>query len=805
MAGKCRFEKLLIPGLGLAAAVILAVSCYSVMLAGPLSPALKDRYTVYMMAETVCVFLWNLLWLSMTGKRRFQAAGVAAGIAAFTWCHQIFLPVIVSGLYMALLVEMGRWALGLFFRDVKLPLAEELSMALTLGSGLWLTAVCLVSLTGHGGLNLWRYLAGFFAAVSVAGELWIWKRNKGRLRRDGLRGKIALWRKSGAGGNLGTWDGTEDRKNPEGSGKGLSAGNIFDKIWLPEKKREAWLLAFIITMALIQVGRMNIELDYDSLHYGLRSAFVLDNGKGIYENLGMINLVYTYSKGLETLLLPLSGTPSYGFVLAFSLWVAVGVLLLIYHMVSIHRGRRWGILAAALAAAVPGIMNMTATAKSDMITLLHQLIIYNFLSRAFLRGGKEESAPWLLMAVSTYLLTLVYKPTALVFSTALGGVALICLAFTRKLFLGRSRDWLLLLIPGCAAAGLWRRTWLLTGVPVTSIFAGFFEKIGFQVNYPFSFTHVIGDPSALTMGEKLSRLSARLVEMLLAPVSEDMGHVIIAWGSGLITFLLIVWVWAAWRADMKGEVKALNLFDRALLPVLALACVASIYTLSQVDGNYFILFYALVIVSSLRMMETGRADAGGISEAGKALEKMLYLLLVPFLICSVPLTCATGWAGTPGFTPVRLKHKGYFDHREAAAQRRVTEGSSQLALGFSPRTRVLAFGTHPQVLDLPCSVQSYYDVTGSGGNVYLVKKLAYFEEFLQYAGTEYFFVEAGYLGNQPRALQIVEDMIAEGSLRDIRYEWGNMVARVSLDGSEPENPEQAVARFHENYIMYPSR
>ena len=70
---------------------------------------------------------------------------------------------------------------------------------------------------------------------------------------------------------------------------------------------QAALLAFIITMVLIQAGRMNIELDYDSLHYGLRSAYVLDNGKGIYENLGMINLVYTYSKGLEVLVLPLSG------------------------------------------------------------------------------------------------------------------------------------------------------------------------------------------------------------------------------------------------------------------------------------------------------------------------------------------------------------------------------------------------------------------------------------------------------------------------------------------------------------------
>ena len=100
---------------------------------------------------------------------------------------------------------------------------------------------------------------------------------------------------------------------------------------------------------------------------------------------------------------------------------------------------------------------------------------------------------------------------------------------------------------------------------------------------------------------------------------------------------------------------------------------------------------------------------------------------------------------------------------------------------------------------MPCSVQSYYDVTGSGGNVYLVKRLAYFEEFLRYAGTEYFFVEAGYLAGQDRALQIIEDMIAEGSLSDIHYEWGNMTARVTLDGGPPDDPGQAMEEFRENY------
>lgn len=84
------------------------------------------------------------------------------------------------------------------------------------------------------------------------------------------------------------------------------------------------------------------------------------------------------------------------------------------------------------------------------------------------------------------------------------------------------------------------------------------------------------------------------------------------------------------------------------------------------------------------------------------------------------VTCATGWAGVPGFTPVSLRHMGYYDHRREMLDRRAQEGSLALSCMFTPRSRVLAFGRHPEVLDLPCSVQSYYDVTGSGGNVYLV-------------------------------------------------------------------------------------
>ena len=125
----------------------------------------------------------------------------------------------------------------------------------------------------------------------------------------------------------------------------------------------------------------------------------------------MINLVYTYSKGLEVLVLPLSGTPTYGFVLAFSLWCTVGILLLAADIVGRYCGQVKGILAAAILAAIPGIMNMAATAKR---------MPYKVLTTSFLRFGsywilcyialssRESGTP--LLSVSTETPSSLRKP-----------------------------------------------------------------------------------------------------------------------------------------------------------------------------------------------------------------------------------------------------------------------------------------------------------------------------------------------------------------------------------------------------------
>ena len=354
----------------------------------------------------------------------------------------------------------------------------------------------------------------------------------------------------------------------------------------------------------------------------------------------------------------------------------------------------------------------------------------------------------------------------------------------------------------------------MTGVPVTSIFAGVFERLGFTVRLPYTFTGVIGNPASLSAGEKLTRLVRRIWGMAVLPLGEDMDHVIIAWGTGLITLLSFLWV--CWligfvrtggmkgrRGFASGEHAASSaslqpFCEVLLLPALGLACIYSVYTLSQVDGNYFVLFYTLLItgVSGIRCRHGRKTD----------LERNLSGLLAPLAVAGLFITCCTSWAGARGFTPVSLNHPGWYDHRSEVRERQAEAGISEIVSALTPRSRVVAFGEHPQVLDLPCSVQSYYDITGSGGNVYLVKKLDYFKWYLDISGTEYIFVETGYGDRQSRAGEMIRYMIEDNSLTDLVYENGNLLGRVQLGGPDSDgNPydRQRIGReFAENFYQY---
>ncbi len=74
-------------------------------------------------------------------------------------------------------------------------------------------------------------------------------------------------------------------------------------------------------------------------------------------------------------------------------------------------------------------MNMSITAKTDSMTVFMQLVMLLFL----LLYIRRKKGAYLVLAVDAYLMTLVLKPTALVFSTAAAGTAGLYILLTRQL------------------------------------------------------------------------------------------------------------------------------------------------------------------------------------------------------------------------------------------------------------------------------------------------------------------------------------------------------------------------------------
>lgn len=712
--------------------------------------------------ETILFFGWMLGFCCLSKKKWIKWAGIGAGIAAGTWCHQIFLPFVVSGAWLLGILLLGERIRALVGgrRGVNAFSAPWLCLAgnFLMGAGGWISLICLLSACSFGGLSRIRFLA---AVLTLS--LMLWKTVE-------LFQKQSMGKEMGQKGELGRG----------GRGEGL--------YW-----------AILFTMIFIQLARLNQGADYDSLHYGLRSHYILDNGKGIYENLGNINLVYTYPKGFEILSFPMAGTATYGYLLCFNVWLAVLALFLVYELTGLLGGtRRQQLGAAAFVSMIPGVMNMAITAKSDIATLVCQLCILNGAA-GLLTETRETSQRWFAIAAGSCFLSFAMKPTAVVFSTV---ISLACLLYLwreeailwREVW--REKRFLIgALLPGMGAwVGTWLRTYQMTGVPSTSVFTSIWEKIGFSVRWPYAFSSIPDQGFGMSLQESLKFFLTRLYGFFFFPAGEDMGHVIIAWGTGLIPLFLLAWLmwgkrWVKSRSDAERRTFACMSWAGAAVIAVSMA---SLFLLWQVDGNYFMLLYVLAV--PLGILPLSQADFWRFRRS--ALEGVL---ISGCFFFQAAVMLGANWAGTVGFTPVSFRHKGYYQHQQQVYEDFCTRGNQAIwsILSQDPRTRVIAVGEHPGVLQFPCNVQSYYDVTGSGGNVKLVKTLADFKAFLRFAQTEYVYVQEDYLEEGTRVCDVIRYLIEEGSLADIRYENRNMIARVNLEGKYPMEPG-AVAEFERN-------
>ena len=442
-------------------------------------------------------------------------------------------------------------------------------------------------------------------------------------------------------------------------------------------------LAFALPFFILQMNRSNVALDYDSLRYGLRSAYVLFP-EGFFSAHGQINSVYSYPKGLELLTYPLNYLPGYGFLLSFSLWTYLALALvfglLLFHFQKNRKTLYIGILSFFLLSSVG---NMSLTMKTDLFTLLLQLSALYF----FLKGKKLQSCFLLFFSYS-------FKPTAVVFSTLLGIVFLFTMllecfgkrntkANTKEniningntginsntnpnTIQAKGEKWtseLPFVLFSVVYTGLITlRTFLITGLPFSTTFTGIFKAIGFHVNWPFNLDAHVDYSGELSLSESAFSFFRRLFSFLFYPVGEDMEHVAIAWSGVLFPLILFFGIWQCFslgrkclpgknslaggnhlpgknsllgRKSLSGREASLcrgsrdtSLWDYLPLALSFLVIMAfsllSFVMLWQIDGNYYILWESLAFLLCFSMGSAPEISSQEESDQEKIHQEEIY-------------------------------------------------------------------------------------------------------------------------------------------------------------------------------------
>ena len=570
-------------------------------------------------------------------------------------------------------------------------------------------------------------------------------------------------------------------------------------------------LVFALPFFILQMNRSNVALDYDSLRYGLRSAYVLFP-ESFFSAHGQINSVYSYPKGLELLTYPLNYLPGYGFLLSFSLWTYLALALvfglLLFHFQKNRKKLYIGILCFFLLSSVG---NMSLTMKTDLFTLLLQLSALYF----FLKGKRLQSCFLLFFSYS-------FKPTAVVFSTLLGIVFLFTMLLecfgkrstkaNRKeniningntginsnanlnTIQAKAEKWtseLPFVLFSLVYTGLITlRTFLITGLPFSTTFTGIFKAIGFHVNWPFNLDAHVDYSGELSLSESTFSFFRRLFSFLFYPVGEDMEHVAIAWSGVLFPLILFFAIWQCFSVGRKcllgrnslaggnhlpgknsllgrnslpgreailcGESGEASLWDYLPLALSFLVIMAfsllSFVMLWQIDGNYYILWESLALLLCFSMGSAPEISSQEESARGSKLSAFLLKAFAfsPFYLATFLTTITTSWAGAVGFTPIDLANKGYYDHALVELENQREKGSLPAfsEMAKNPRHHVLAFAETPECYRIPCNVQSITDVEGSGGSPGLYDSPLYFAWFLKWSGTDYVYLEQSFLHDE---------------------------------------------------------
>ena len=716
-----------------------AISIYSYLLLAKQTQILEyieESATKELFVEHFLLFIGFYLIFRLVKRKGIIIFTVSFISGTYLYLHQAATALIIVFIYVKALIWLGDILL-LFIRK---KYKEESNMtrmlnSFVIGSLFYIISVCIMSALHIASIEVLRVYTLLLAALTIVLYLWLRIFKVIEIKPD----------------------------------------SIFEEEFVKLRGKNYFCVgtAIMLSALLLQLGRINIALDYDSLRYGLRSLSVLIGNTGIYDKLGTVNDVYVYPKGLEILTLALNNKITFGFVLSFNYICAILTLICVYEIIAVCTesiNKAW--LGVVLVSVTPAVMNMSISAKTDIITLLMQLIsVLNMCIYI-----KKKQVYYIIFALTALLASIIYKPTSLLFSFGIGAANLIYLFFEHIFNKDKSERVkdkksfdvsfiYLLAFPLLAIIFVYARTYMLTGHIITSVYSSVWYKLGMETKYPYTIGIYKSGGMNMSSGESVDMIY-RLFQLFIAPTKEV--HIYIASPTVLIAVLagvsIILFVRFLFKKNNNKEIFA---YIAVLLATDVLVSLISLFILNQIDGNYFILLFTLIITATCFLVE-------------RDFLKYLFRGLLPCIVFAFFITGLTNWAGVRGLSKTIndgstfgiYNHHNKFLDRDLKERKEFADAYEDLKALGNPRTLLLSDDDSLSALGL--DIRTYTDITGSGGNPAVVKTLDHFKRYLDYAQIKYICVDKEYLKDRQRASDVVKYMYEEGSTK-IYKKYGDVV------------------------------
>lgn len=716
-----------------------AISIYSYLLLAKQTQILEyieESATKELFIEHFLLFIGFYLIFRVVKRKGIIIFTVSFISGTYLYLHQAATALIIVFIYVKALIWLGDILL-LFIRKKYKEESNITRMlnSFVIGSLFYIISVCIMSALHIASIEVLRVYTLLLAAITIVLYLWLRIFKVIEIKPD----------------------------------------SIFEEEFVKLSGKNYFCVgtAIMLSALLLQLGRINIALDYDSLRYGLRSLSVLIGNTGIYDKLGTVNDVYVYPKGLEILTLALNNEITFGFVLSFNYICAILMLICVYEIIAVCTesiNKAW--LGVVLVSVTPAVMNMSISAKTDIITLLMQLV--SVLNICLYIKNKKNF--YIIFALTALLASIIYKPTSLLFSFGIGAANLIYLFFEHILNKNnpeRVKDKksfdvsfiYLLAFPLLATVFVYARTYMLTGHIITSVYSSVWYKLGIQTKYPYTIGIYKSGGMNMSSGESVDMLY-RLFQLFIAPTKEV--HIYIASPTVLIAVLAGVSIILSVRfLFKKNNNKEIFAYSAVLLAADALVSLISLFILNQIDGNYFILLFTLIITTTCFLVERDSL-------------KYLFRGLLPCIVFAFFITGLTNWAGVSGLSEKIndgstfgiYNHHNKFLDRDLKEKKGFADVYEDLKELGNPRTLLLSDDDSLSALGL--DIRTYTDITGSGGNPAVVKTLDHFKKYLDYAQIKYICVDKEYLKDRQRASDVVKYMYEEGSTK-IFKKYGDIV------------------------------